>query len=75
MESIVIIIIIDISAYPERSVKDEPFWLIHPRNHPLSDKSKINQADLDGADLLLLAEDHCLAEQAMTVCHMTVSGL
>jgi len=62
-------------AYPERSDKDEPFWLIHPRNHPLSDKSKINQADLDSADLLLLAEGHCLAEQAMTVCHMTVSGL
>jgi len=49
---------------------DEPFWLIHPRSHPLSDKNTINQADLDGADLLLLAEGHCLAEQAMTVCHM-----
>jgi LysR family hydrogen peroxide-inducible transcriptional activator len=44
--------------------------LIHPRSHPLSDKNTINQADLDGADLLLLAEGHCLAEQAMTVCHM-----
>jgi len=49
---------------------DEPFWLIHPRSHPLSDKNTITQADLDGADLLLLAEGHCLAEQAMTVCHM-----
>ena len=50
---------------------DEPFWLVHPRSHPLSEKKKIIQADLDdGADLLLLAEGHCLAEQAMESCHM-----
>lgn len=49
---------------------DEPFWLAHPRNHPLSGKKKIVQADLDGTDLLLLSEGHCLAEQAMAVCHM-----
>jgi len=49
---------------------DEPFWFIHPHNHPLSQKKEINQADLDGADLLLLTEGHCLAEQAMKVCHI-----
>jgi len=49
---------------------DEPFWLVSPRSHPLSDKKKIIQADLEGADLLLLSEGHCLAEQAMAVCHM-----
>jgi len=49
---------------------DEPFWLVHPRNHPLSKKKKIIQTDLDSADLLLLAEGHCLAEQAMEVCHI-----
>lgn len=49
---------------------DEPFWLVCPRSHPLADKKKIMQADLDGADLLLLSEGHCLAEQAMAVCHM-----
>jgi len=49
---------------------DEPFWLVHPRSHPLSGKKKIIQADLDGADLLLLAEGHCLAEQAMEICHL-----
>lgn len=49
---------------------DEPFWFVHPRNHPLSKKKKIVQADLDGADLLLLTEGHCLTEQAMEVCHL-----
>jgi LysR family hydrogen peroxide-inducible transcriptional activator len=58
---------IDIESMP---LFDEPFWLVHPRNHPLSSKKKITQADLDGADLLLLSEGHCLAEQAMEVCHI-----
>ena len=49
---------------------DEPFWLVHPRGHTLSGKKKIIQRDLDGTDLLLLSEGHCLAEQAMMVCHM-----
>ena len=47
----------------------------HPRIHPLTEKKKIIQADLDGADLLLLAEGHCLAEQAMEVCHMKERGI
>lgn len=54
---------------------DEPFWFVHPRNHPLSKKKKIVQADLDGADLLLLTEGHCLAEQAMEVCHLRERGV
>jgi len=54
---------------------DEPFWLVHPRSHPLSDKKKIVQSDMDGADLLLLSEGHCLAEQAMKVCHMQARGV
>jgi len=57
----------DIESIP---LFDEPFWLVHPRSHPLSGKKKITQADLDGADLLLLSEGHCLAEQAMEVCHI-----
>jgi LysR family hydrogen peroxide-inducible transcriptional activator len=49
---------------------NEPFWLVHPQNHPLSKKKKIIQTDLDHADLLLLAEGHCFAEQAMEVCNI-----
>ena len=54
---------------------DEPFWLAHPQNHPLSEKKKIEQSDLDNTDLLLLAEGHCLAEQAMEVCHIQQRGM
>ena len=54
---------------------DEPFWLVHPQKHPLNEKKKISQADLDSTDLLLLAEGHCLAEQAMEVCHIQERGM
>ena len=49
---------------------EEPFWLVHPRSHPLARKKTIVQSDLVSTDLLLLAEGHCLAEQAMAVCHI-----
>ena len=49
---------------------DEPFWLAHPRNHPLYDKDEITQDDLAGIDLLLLSEGHCLTHQVMEVCHL-----
>jgi LysR family hydrogen peroxide-inducible transcriptional activator len=49
---------------------DEPFWLAHPRNHPLYDKDEITQEDLASIDLLLLSEGHCLTHQVMEVCHL-----
>ncbi len=49
---------------------DEPFWLAHPRTHPLQDKDDITARDLEEIDLLLLAEGHCLTHQVMEVCHL-----
>lgn len=49
---------------------DEPFWLAHPRKHPLNAKDEITRADLEGVDLLLLSDGHCLARQVMEVCKL-----
>jgi len=49
---------------------DEPFWVAYPRRHPFYVKDKITLRDLDGENLLLLSEGHCLARQAMDVCHI-----
>lgn len=49
---------------------EEPFWLAHPRNHPLYSKDEITAQDLEEIDLLLLAEGHCLTHQVMDVCHL-----
>jgi LysR family hydrogen peroxide-inducible transcriptional activator len=50
---------------------DEPFWLAHPRNHPLYTKEKITHKDLEKLELLLLSDGHCLAQQVMHVCRLS----
>ena len=49
---------------------DEPFWLAHPRDHAFYNQDEISRADLENTELLLLSEGHCLAKQAMDVCHL-----
>jgi LysR family hydrogen peroxide-inducible transcriptional activator len=54
----------------EQQLFDEPFWLIHPKNHPLYTKEEITRADLADLDILLLSEMHCLSKQVMKVCRL-----
>jgi LysR family hydrogen peroxide-inducible transcriptional activator len=49
---------------------DEPFWLAHPRKHPLYEQDDISRQDLEEIELLLLSEGHCLTHQVMEVCHL-----
>ena len=53
-----------------RPLFEEPFWLAHPRNHPLGDKPEITEADLEATELLLLSDGHCLTHQVMEVCRL-----
>lgn len=53
-----------------RSLFNEPFWFVHPANHPLGNKANIEQPDLIDSDLLILSEGHCFADQVMEVCHI-----
>ena len=57
----------DFASFP---LYREPFWLAYPPDHPFYTKEEITQQDLDASELLLLAEGHCLAQQAMEVCHI-----
>ena len=47
---------------------DEPFVLAVPGDHTLAAKSLITLKDLNGSELLLLEEGHCLREHALEVC-------
>ena len=47
---------------------DEPFWVAYARDHAFYEKDQIRLRDLTNENLLLLAEGHCLADQAMEVC-------
>jgi LysR family hydrogen peroxide-inducible transcriptional activator len=48
----------------------EPFWIAYPSKHRFYTKDRITLRDLDHENLLLLAEGHCLAEQAMDICQI-----
>lgn len=61
---------VDEQDYNSIPLFDEPFWLAFPSDHPFYNKEKITRHDLDNAELLLLSEGHCLAKQAMDVCHL-----
>jgi len=46
----------------------EPFVTAMPASHPLAEKQVIKVKDLEGEELLLLEEGHCLREHALAVC-------
>lgn len=47
---------------------DEPFWLVAPKDHPLSKVKQISIADVPIDEILLLTEGHCFRDQALSVC-------
>jgi len=47
---------------------EEPFVLALPGHHPLASQLHITMDDLNGAELLLLEEGHCLRDHALEVC-------
>ncbi|MCB1858316.1 MAG: LysR family transcriptional regulator [Gammaproteobacteria bacterium] len=54
----------------ELALFDEPFWLVHPRDHPLYTKDEITRNDLARLEMLLLSDAHCLSRQVMEVCRI-----
>ena len=47
---------------------EEPFVLALPASHPLTERDEVAMQDLQGAELLLLEEGHCLRDHALEVC-------
>lgn len=46
----------------------EELALAVPRDHPLAQTKEVKPSDIPVAELILLAEGHCLREQAMLLC-------
>ena len=46
----------------------EPFLMAMPEGHPLASNDAIDADTLEGAELLLLEDGHCLRDQALEVC-------
>jgi LysR family hydrogen peroxide-inducible transcriptional activator len=47
---------------------DEPFSLALPTGDPLAARASVRVEDLDPAALILLADGHCLSDQALALC-------
>lgn len=63
----------DDSLHGER-LFDEAFVAALPPQHALAKQKKINVADIQTEQLLLLEEGHCLRDQALQVCGANKSG-
>jgi LysR family hydrogen peroxide-inducible transcriptional activator len=51
-----------------RSLFFEPFVVICPRLHPLTELKRLEMKDLSADDLILLEDGHCLRDQALSLC-------
>ncbi len=49
---------------------EEPFVLAVPEAHPLAQREALSLGDLADERLLLLADGHCMREQALDVCQL-----
>ncbi len=47
----------------------EPFYMAVSKQHPHAKRKSVGLADLDGEDVLLLEDGHCLRDQALAVCN------
>jgi LysR family hydrogen peroxide-inducible transcriptional activator len=58
----------DVPGLQTMPLFNEPFWFAFPAGDPLAERNAVTETDLDGRRLLLLAEGHCLRDQALAVC-------
>lgn len=61
---------LEISSLEERPLFYEPFYLFVNPGHPLSKREKVREEQLDGKDLWLLSEGHCLRTQIVQICSL-----
>lgn len=55
-------------------IGEDRFWFAAAPDHPLADKKSIALKDLEGENLLLLEDGHCLRDQAIDACNLRRPG-
>lgn len=61
-----------VQALTEDVLFYEPFYLFVHEDHPFARRKEVKESELEGKDVLLLEEGHCLGQQIMRVCDMKV---
>jgi len=58
----------DIGGCAHAEIARDSFVAAMPKGHPLARKRRLGLSDLEGENVLLLDEGHCLREHALTLC-------
>lgn len=58
----------DIGGCAHAELASDSFVAAMPKGHPLARKRRLELSDLEGENVLLLDEGHCLRDQALTLC-------
>ena len=58
----------DMTALDWAHVADDELYAAFPDDHPLSRMNKISPASLEGEELILLEDGHCLRDHALAAC-------
>lgn len=53
---------------------DDEFLYVGPNDHPLSTQASLSIADMEGEQVLLLEDGHCLRDHAIGVCRLIKPG-
>ena len=61
---------VELEGAEEHFLFEDPFVLAVPEGHALAGRKTVSRADLDGLDLLLLEDGHCLREHAFAACSL-----
>jgi LysR family hydrogen peroxide-inducible transcriptional activator len=74
LDTALIALPIDAPSLDTMHLFDEPFWVLTPREHRLAKRLRVKESELREQSVLLLAEGHCLRDQALAICGEQASG-
>lgn len=68
LDAAILALPVDDDQITEQLLYREPFYMAVPKQHPNAKRKTVNLKDLDGEDILLLEDGHCLRDQALELC-------
>lgn len=68
LDAVILAWLPEMEEYGKISLYEEPLWLAAHKDNPLIQKKHIELADLDGQEVLMLEDGHCLRDQALGYC-------
>ena len=68
LDLLLLAIDVDLAGLESHSLFSDPFHLALGAADPLAERGEVELTDLDGREVLLLDEGHCLREQTATLC-------